>query len=220
LSIFEVMGPVMIGPSSSHTAGASKIGYFAKKIFGESFSQVEIHLYNSFAETGKGHGTDRAIIGGLLGMGMDDENLVRSFEIAAEKGLKFNFFYHNDPERHPNLAKIIFKEGETDFSVSGASIGGGKIEITDINGTEVSFSGRHEYLLLNYLDVPGMVGFIGTLLGNENINIAYLQISRDSGTGTTLALLKLDDHCPDNILEELRINQNIFKIKRIDKINI
>jgi L-serine dehydratase len=220
LSIFEVMGPVMIGPSSSHTAGASKIGYYAKNIFGEKFDRVEIHLYNSFAETGKGHGTDRAIIGGLLGMGMDDENLVKSFEMAEEKGINFTFYYHSEPEKHPNLAKIIFKEGDSTFSVSGISIGGGKIQITEINGTDVSFTGRHEYLLLNYLDVPGMVGFIGSLLGNENINIAYLQVSRDASAGTTLALLKLDDHCPDHILEKLKKNENIYKIKRIEKMNI
>ncbi len=216
MSIFDVMGPIMIGPSSSHTAGAVRIGLYAQNIYDREFKNVEIHLYNSFAVTGKGHGTDKAIVGGLLGMKMDDDRIVNSFNIADKKGLKYKFFYHHDPEKHPNLAEIIFCDKEP-CSVTGISVGGGKISIIEINGNKVDFSGRHEYLLLTYKDVPGMVGLIGTMLGNENINIAYLQISRDAGKEITFALLKLDSHCPDNILKRLRETDNIFKVTRIEK---
>jgi len=213
------MGPIMIGPSSSHTAGAVKIGLYAHRIYDKDFKNVEIHLYNSFAVTGKGHGTDKAIVGGLLGMKMDDERIINSFEIAKKRGVNVKFFSHHDNEKHPNMAKIIFCDDEP-FSISGVSVGGGKISIIEINGKKVDFSGRHEYLILSYKDVPGMVGLIGTLLGNENINIAYLQISREADKEVTLALFKLDSHCPDNILAKLKENTNIFKVTRIEKLNI
>jgi len=219
LSISDVMGPIMIGPSSSHTAGAVRIGLYARRIYDMDFKNVEIHLYNSFAVTGKGHGTDKAIVGGLLGMKMDDDRIVNSFKIAEKKGLEFKFFYHTDSEKHPNLAKIIFADKEP-YSVSGVSVGGGKINIIEINGNNVEFSGRHEYLLFSYKDVPGMVGRIGTILGNERINIAYLQISRDAGKETTFALFKLDSHSPDEILKKLRGTENIYKVTRIEKLNI
>ncbi len=209
----------MIGPSSSHTAGAVRIGLYARRIYDREFKNVEVHLFNSFAVTGKGHGTDKAIIGGLLGMRMDDDRIVNSFKIAEKKGLLFKFFYHTDQEKHPNLAKIIFTETDP-YSVSGISVGGGKISIIEINGNKVDFSGRHEYLLFSYKDVPGMVGLIGTMLGNARINIAYLQISRDAGKETTFALFKLDSHCPDEILTRLRETENIFKVTRIEKLNI
>jgi L-serine dehydratase len=219
LSIFDVMGPIMIGPSSSHTAGASRIGYFARRIYAKPFSKVKIELYNSFAETGKGHGTDRALIGGLLEMKMDDQDITRSFEIAEERKIDYSFSYHLDPEKHPNLAKIIFIDGEKEFSISGISIGGGKVEIIEINGVEVNFTGRHEYLLLTYKDIPGMIGFIGTTLGRKNINIAYLQVSRDAAKNITFALLKLDNPCNGTILDEFKKNKNIFEVKRIEKIH-
>lgn len=219
MSIFDVMGPIMIGPSSSHTAGAVRIGLFARAIYEKQFKNVEIHLYNSFATTGKGHGTDKAIVGGLLGMTMDDDRIVDSLKIAEKKGKNIKFYFHIDTDKHPNLARIIFCDEEP-FSISGISIGGGKVSIIEINGNKVEFTGRHEYLLLTYKDVPGMVGYIGTMLGNENINIAYLQINRDASQGNTFALLKLDSHCPDKILKQLQTKEDIYKVTRIEKLSI
>ena len=119
MSILDVVGPIIIGPSSSHTAGAAKIGLFASKIFGRPFKRVDIHLYNSFAETGRGHGTDRAILGGILGISADDERLMKSYEIAKKKKLKFNFFWKIDEDFEPNTARITFYEGSQTFSVTG-----------------------------------------------------------------------------------------------------
>jgi len=213
MGILDVIGPIMIGPSSSHTAGAAKIGFLARLIYGKPIQNVEITLYNSFAKTGKGHGTDKAIIGGLLGMKMDDERIPTSFEIAKDQGLEFQFILKQDLEKHPNETKIEIIEtnlGEN-YSISGYSIGGGNAKIVEINGMKVDFSGKHDMLLITYLDVPGMIGYIGEILGDNHINIAYVQISRDASIGRAMAILKLDDFCTPDIVLKLCENKNIVK---------
>lgn len=214
MGLFDVMGPIMIGPSSSHTAGAARIGFLAREVYGRPFSRVKVTLYNSFAETGKGHGTDRAIIGGLLGMAVDDVAIPRAFEEAARRGMHFSFESKSDPEKHPNTAEIVFAGGDggAPFRVIGVSTGGGKIKLTDINGSKVDFSGRHNVLLLTYRDMPGMIGFIGDTLGSRQINIAYLSISRDANAGTAMAFLKLDGPCLPDCAKTLRENVNMFDV--------
>jgi L-serine dehydratase len=211
MGILDVIGPIMIGPSSSHTAGAAKIGFLARLIYGKEIHQVVITLFNSFAKTGKGHGTDKAIIGGILGMKMDDERIPRSFDIAKEKDLAFHFQYVQDPEKHPNETRIdmISASGEK-YSISGYSIGGGNAKIVEINGIKVDFSGKHDMLLISYNDVPGMIGYIGEVLGDNHINIAYVQISRDATIGKAMAILKLDDFCTSDIVTKLCENNNII----------
>lgn len=213
MGILDVIGPIMIGPSSSHTAGAAKIGFLAKLIYGKPIQKVEITLYNSFAKTGKGHGTDKAIMGGILGMKMDDERIPRSLEIAREHGIQFSFIFQQDPDKHPNEAKIDLLDPDTGerYSISGFSIGGGNAKIVEINGIKVDFSGKHDMLLISYQDLPGMIGYIGEVLGDNHINIAYVQISRDASVGTAMAILKLDDFCPEEIVAKLCENKNIIK---------
>ena len=212
MGILDVIGPIMIGPSSSHTAGAAKIGFLVRLIYGKPIQNVEITLYNSFAKTGKGHGTDKAIIGGLLGMKMDDEKIPYSFDVAKEKGLEFHILREQDPEKHPNEAKIDIVDTASSkiFSVSGYSIGGGNAKIVEINGVKVEFGGKHDMLLVSYKDVPGMIGYIGEVLGDNHINIAYVQISRDATIGEAMAILKLDDFCDDAIVAKLCSNQSIL----------
>jgi L-serine dehydratase len=132
MAILDIIGPVMIGPSSSHTAGAARIGYFAREIFGDDFDFVQIDLFNSFADTGKGHGTDIAIIGGLLGFEPDDLRILHSFEIAKENRIKFkiNWNTEEDEDLPPNTAKITFFKNDTQFFIIGNSVGGGKVEIS------------------------------------------------------------------------------------------
>jgi L-serine dehydratase len=211
MGIMDVIGPIMIGPSSSHTAGAAKIGFLARLIYGKEIKELEITLYNSFAKTGKGHGTDKAIIGGLLGMKMDDERIPESFEVAKANGITFRFLQEQDPEKHPNETKIDFidQSSKQRFSVSGYSIGGGNAKIVEINGVKVEFGGKHDMLLVSYKDVPGMIGYIGEVLGDNHINIAYVQISRDAIIGEAMAILKLDDYCTSDIVDKLCENQNI-----------
>lgn len=217
MSLFDVMGPIMIGPSSSHTAGAARIGLFARLIYAGEFKKVRIVLYNSFSDTGIGHGTDKAVVGGLLGMKMDDPGLRDSFESARKNGLDFSFEFVEDIDKHPNYVRIIFQGKERDFSVGGVSLGGGKIKIVELNGMEVDFGGRHDLLILEYRDIPGMIGFIGDVLGNAAINIAYVQISRDANEGCTLAVLKLDQYPSDSVIEKIRSNGDVFTVTAIKK---
>lgn len=207
----------MIGPSSSHTAGAARIGLFARLIFAAEFKKVRIVLYNSFADTGIGHGTDKAVVGGLLGMKMDDPGLRDSFQTARKSGLDFSFEFTEDIDKHPNYVRIIFPGKERDFSVGGVSLGGGKIKIVELNGMEVDFGGRHDLLILEYRDIPGMIGFIGDTLGSAAINIAYVQISRDANEGRTLAVLKLDQYPSDKVIENIRSNADVFTVTAIKK---
>jgi L-serine dehydratase len=217
MGIFDIMGPIMIGPSSSHTAGATKIGYYAYRIYDREFKEVEIHLYNSFADTGKGHGTDKAIVAGLLGIRPDDEKIINSFSIAEERGIKLKFFYHHDTDLHSNLVRILFP-GLERFQITGISTGGGKVKIIEINGSKIEFEGKHETLILIHKDVPGIFGHFSTVLGNENINIAYLHAVRDAETEKAISLLKLDAHCPDDVITKIYENSNIIKVTRIEKI--
>lgn len=217
MSLFEVMGPIMIGPSSSHTAGAARIGLFACLIYNNPIRSVKIVLYNSFADTGIGHGTDRALIGGLLGMKMDDPGLAESFNAARKAGLDFTFEFREDIDKHPNYAQIVIPGKERDFTVSGISVGGGKIKIVELNGMEVDFGGRHDLLILEYRDIPGMIGFIGETLGDAKINIAYVQISRDANEARTLAVLKLDQFPPEAVVKILRSNKDMFTVTAIKK---
>ena len=217
MGIFDIMGPIMIGPSSSHTAGAAKIGYYAYRIYDKEFNEVEIHLYNSFADTGKGHGTDKAVVAGLLGIRPDDERIIDSLRTAEERGIKVKFFYHHDIEQHSKLVQIVFL-GSEPTQISGISTGGGKIKIIEMNGAKIEFEGKHETLVIILNDAPGIFGFITTLLGNEKINIAYLNAVRDAETERALSLLKLDAHCPDHVIAKICEDPNIIKVTRIEKI--
>lgn len=218
MGIFDIIGPIMIGPSSSHTAGAAKIGYYAYRIYDKEFKEAEVHLYNSFANTGKGHGTDKAIVGGLLGIRPDDERIIDSLSIAEKRGIKVKFFYHHDIDQHSNLAKIVFP-GPEQTRITGISIGGGNIKIIELNGAKIDFEGKDEILILIHRDTPGVFGLFATLLGNEKINIAYMHAVRDAETENAVALLKLDSHCPDCVIAKIYEHPDIIKVTRIEKIN-
>lgn len=219
MGVFDVMGPIMIGPSSSHTAGAARIGYLAGLIYGRPVRTVQITLFNSFAETGRGHGTDRALIGGVLGMSVDDPLLRSALDIAREKGLAFDIVLKDDPDRHPNTAVVAFfgHESPEPFTVTGVSVGGGKVRITEINGHRADYSGYHDVLMMTYRDVPGMLGFIGDTLGLRNINIAYMSLSRDANAGTAMAFMKLDAPCQAECTEALKKSPDVFDIITIRK---
>lgn len=219
MGIFDVMGPIMIGPSSSHTAGAARIGFLAGKAYGRPVKCVHITLYNSFAETGRGHGTDRAIMGGILGMSVDDERIRDAFVYARERGIQYSFMWLSDRDRHPNTAVIVFTDdaGQDDFSVEAVSVGGGSVHVIDINGCKIDYSGKHDALLVIYRDVPGMLGFIGDTLGARRVNIAYVSLSRDANIETAMAFLKLDAPCPEECAAALNGNPNITSVVRVDR---
>jgi len=211
----------MIGPSSSHTAGAAKIGFLAQSVLGKPFRKVRITLYNSFADTGMGHGTDKALVGGLLGFRMDDERIPIALDLAKKKGIEVSFFCEYDSERHPNEVRMEFysASGEILLTISGQSIGGGAAKIVEINGTSVWFGGMHDVLIIQYQDVPGMVGFFGEVLGDNKINIAYMDISRDAVTERAMAVLKLDQYCPENVVGLIKQNPNIIEVISIRRLS-
>lgn len=180
-SIFDILGPIMIGPSSSHTAGASRIGYVARQLLHEKPVKAVITLYNSFAKTHKGHGTDRAIVGGILGFGPDDTRIRQSFEIAKEHGLKWEFKFVGDTSRfHSNTARIRLTgdKGGT-VEVTGASLGGGRIRIQEIEGFRVDFSGQMHTIVVIADDVPGSIKNISGAIAERGCNIANMFVARN-----------------------------------------
>lgn len=179
-SIFDILGPIMIGPSSSHTAGASRIGYIARQLLYEKPKKAIITLYNSFAKTHKGHGTDRAIIGGILGFGPDDERIKNSFEIAKEEGLEWEFkFVGGTTKFHSNTARIkLFGEKSSTIELVGASLGGGRIKIQEIEGFGVDFNAQTHTLVIIAQDIPGSIKHISGAIAEKEINIANMYVAR------------------------------------------
>ncbi len=203
--VFDIIGPQMIGPSSSHTAGAAKLGLIANHMIGGDVRRAEITLYGSFADTGKGHGTDRAIVGGLLGFDPGDERLRDSFALARDAGMEISIAMSQDPTLHPNTARIKAWNSEgAGFELLGASVGGGNIEIQEVNGMEVSFTGDYPTLLLFYPDVPGMIQKVTAVLAQHSINIAFMRVFRTSKSREASMIIETDERVPGELIEEIR----------------
>ena len=179
MDIFDIIGPVMVGPSSSHTAGAVRIGYIAGKLMGEPIAKAEILLYGSFLATGKGHGTRKALVAGLLGMKPDDMRIPDSFEIAKEHGIEVAFGESALRDAHPNTAQI-FLTSVTDkkLEVVGESLGGSRINIAQIDGISTNFSGDYPTLVVHNMDQPGHVAEVTSMLAHKSVNIAAMQLYR------------------------------------------
>lgn len=216
--VFDIIGPIMIGPSSSHTAGAVRIGRLARAVFGEVPEQVDIYLHGSFAQTYKGHGTDVALVAGLLGLDTDDEGIISALETAKEQGVVVNFIPTDLGDVHPNTAKLVMKKGEKVREVVGSSIGGGNIVITKIDDFEVSLRGDYFTLVTAYKDRPGMIAKVTSLLANNNVNIAKMRVSREDKGAQALMVVETDEYISDEILEEIRQTSDIlgaFKVMPI-----
>ncbi|MDR2159983.1 MAG: L-serine ammonia-lyase, iron-sulfur-dependent subunit beta [Treponema sp.] len=193
MNVFDIIGPVMIGPSSSHTAGAARIGRVSGKILGEQPVTALVALAGSFARTGRGHGTDRAIIAGLLGMRPDDERLKHSFGIAREQGLDFEFIEVKIPHSHPNTAKIhLTGSGGKKCEVQGASVGGGNILITSVNGMETAFTGGMDTLIIAHKDMPGIIASVTSLMADFGINIGNFKLNRPQKGFQAVMTLEID----------------------------
>lgn len=212
-SVFDVLGPIMIGPSSSHTAGAARLAKIAMEIAGEGYSKVEFLLHGSFAKTYKGHGTDKALVAGILGLNPADEKLRESFNIAKDKNIEFNFIEADLGYQHPNTVKIVFKyPTKDDFYVLGSSIGGGNIIIYDINGDLVEFTGSYPTLIIKYKDQKGMVNRITSILWDKDINIANMKVVREGNIATMLC----ETDTPLNEMNELSNIDGILYIRTIN----
>lgn len=203
--VFDIIGPQMIGPSSSHTAGAARLGLIANHMMGGHVSRAEITLYGSFADTGKGHGTDRALVGGLLGYDPGDERLRDSFAIAKKAGVDVTFTMSEDITEHPNTARIRVYDGAGgSLEVLGASVGGGNIEIQEVNGMAVAFAGDYPTLLLFYPDVPGMIQKVTSVLAQHSINIAFMRVFRTSKSREASMIIETDERVPRELVDEIK----------------
>lgn len=202
-SIFDIIGPVMVGPSSSHTAGAVRLGHLARKIFGREPKQVKITFYGSFAETYKGHGTDVAVISGLLDMAPDNAEIPNGFEIAKAHGLKVSIDTSDDPVEFPNTLRLILEDTDGTLDFTGISIGGGMVEATEINGFEVKIDDENPALLIEYIDKAGVIARITARLAIENINISTMTVSRRARGSDALMVISTDQKVPDETVESM-----------------
>ena len=202
-NIFDVIGPVMIGPSSSHTAGAARIGLAVNRILNGSVKKAEIILYNSFAETGKGHGTDMAIIGGLLGFGADDKRLPDSFEFAAENGLVYSFKKKSNTAYHPNTVRIKAENDERTVNVRASSVGGGSIRLSEVDQFELDVSCDLDIILISHFDRPGVLADITTAMEEKSINIAEMHVSRERKGGDAVTVLEVDSGVTEEVKKEI-----------------
>ncbi len=210
MNIFDIVGPVMVGPSSSHTAGAVKIGYVARKLLGEDVAEAEILLYGSFLATGNGHGTKYALVAGLLGMKMDDENIPNSFDIAEKKGMKISFGKAKLKDAHPNSVLLrLTGTGGKKLEIVGESVGGSLINISRVDGLLANFSGEHPTLIVHNQDRPGYAAEVTSMLAGKNINVASLQLYRESRGGHAVMVLECDQEVPGDVLKLLEQSSGI-----------
>lgn len=218
MNIFEILGPVMVGPSSSHTAGAVRIGYVCRKLMGEKIVTADIELYGSFLLTGKGHGTPQAIVAGLLGMTPDDARIPDSFEIAKAQGLKFTIGEAKLKEAHPNsvLLKLTGESGKK-LEIIGESLGGSIINIAQIDGLPANISGDYPTLIASNMDVPGMVAKVSEVLFEAKINIAQMHLYRASRGKNSVLIAECDQEIEDKTLNDIRDLDGIMKVSYLGK---
>lgn len=216
-SIFDILGPVMVGPSSSHTAGAARIGLIVRQLFGRQPDKAQVYLHGSFAATGKGHGTDKALIAGLLGMKPDDMRIPESFEIAKEMGMEFQIAEKDIREAHPNTAQIIMEaEGVKTMKIQAYSIGGGRIRVSKLDGIDVHFSGESNTLIVRNVDQPGRITEVAAALSKCDINIATMQVFRDKRGGFAVMVVETDQVVSKEAIENLEKKEGIIKVTFLD----
>ena len=217
MRLFDVLGPVMTGPSSSHTAGAVRIGLTARKLLGEAPAQAEILLHGSFAATGRGHGTDKALVAGLLGMQPDDSRIPKSFESAKDAGLEFTIAPITLRGAHPNTALLrLTGAGGRKLEVMGASIGGGRINICQIDGITTNFGADYNTLIVHNQDTPGHVSAVTGCLSALGINIATMQLYRSVTGGYAVMVLECDQPIPDAAVQVLTCQPGILKVTSLN----
>lgn len=220
VSLLDIIGPVMVGPSSSHTAGACRIGLFARALLGGQPEEALVELHGSFARTGQGHGTDRALAGGLLGFRPDDERLRESLELAAASDLALTF--QNTKlrgEHHPNTARLTLRKGEREVVVVGSSIGAGRIVITSIDGFPVDITGTLPTLVVVATDQPGAVAAITTTLAGQGGNIATIRVSRRQKGGHAIHIYELDEPVGSEALAALLALPRVQSVRAIGRVD-
>ena len=214
MNIFDVIGPVMVGPSSSHTAGAVRIGNVCRKLMDEDIKEAKIFFHGSFLTTGKGHGTDKAIVAGLMGFAVDDERIPDSYRIADESGLDYSFGSIDlGDDAHPNSVKMLLTgiSGKK-LDVIAASVGGGRIRICTLDGITVNFTGDYPTLIVHNLDKPGHVAKVTGLLQQQNVNIATMQLYRTGRGQDAVMVVECDEEVPSDVISQLENREGIVKV--------
>lgn len=218
INIFDMMGPVMVGPSSSHTAGAARIGNMGRTLLGEEVARADIGLYGSFAETGFGHGTDRALLAGLLGMKPDGLRIPNAYEEANRAGMAYSFRTVELRDAHPNTAllELTGKSGKK-LTLQAASIGGGAIVVNKIDGIDVNFTGDFNTLIVRNQDESGSVAAITSILSQVHINVANMSVNRHRRGGDALMVIETDQHIKPRQVEFLSELPGILSVTYYDK---
>ena len=214
-SVFDIIGPVMIGPSSSHTAGAARIGRVARSLFRREPRRIVVSFYGSFAETYKGHGTDVAIIGGLLDFDTFDERIKTAIQIAEEKGIYVEFRTEDAVPVHPNTARSVIADDEGELALTGISIGGGKKKNTELNGIELRLSGNHPAILVVHNDKFGTIAGVANVLAKFSINVGHMEVARKDVGQLALMTIEVDQNIEEEVLDELSTLPNIIQVTKI-----
>lgn len=216
MDLFDMLGPVMVGPSSSHTAGAARIGLITRMLLGAQPTKARIGLYGSFQKTYLGHGTDKALIGGLLGMEVDDLRLRDSLRHAEQSGLEYSFYNADLRGAHPNTVILNVESADgSKLNVQAASVGGGEIVVQSINGLEAGFSGHENTLIVTQKDVKGMIAQISSVLTANSINIATMRVFRRSAGGEAMMVIELDGHVDQALIDWLSGMPGIYHVSYI-----
>ena len=218
-NVFDVIGPIMIGPSSSHTAGAVRLGRLAREIAGGTPLRADLCLYGSFARTHRGHGTDRALVAGLLGHTPADERIKHGLDEARTRGMEVRITTGRGHARHPNTAKFILAVADgRRVTVLGSSLGGGRVQVASIDDYEVDISGDYHTLLVEHRDQPGMIAAVTEHIARAEVNVAQMRVSRKRKGGHALMTIKTDQHLPQSVREEIRSIQDIVALRAIKPI--
>jgi L-serine dehydratase len=207
VSLLDIIGPVMVGPSSSHTAGACRLGLLARGLVGGTPERALIELHGSFARTGEGHGTDKALVGGLMGFRPDDERLRHALEIAEREGLDYRFDktkLGEENEVHPNTARLTIERGDRSATMMGSSLGAGRVLVTQVDGYPVEISGNFNTIILVAEDIPGSISRIAGVLADDGINIANLRLTRKQRGGDAFMVIEVDEPPDEKVRDDIR----------------
>ena len=216
MNIFDIIGPVMIGPSSSHTAGVVRIGNIVHRMLGGDPSRIAVHFYGSFAKTYAGHGSDKAIIGGLLGFTTEDERIRGSLQIARERGIPFAFETTAQSPGHPNsLTVTATSENGVTVRVLGESIGGGSIVIRKINDIDVAFDGQYDTLIIRHIDSPGVIAATAGAISAAHMNIAQMRVFRAAKGGEAIMIIETDGVLPPGIADAIQALPRVIQVDAI-----
>ncbi|MGZ8413979.1 MAG: L-serine ammonia-lyase, iron-sulfur-dependent subunit beta [Gemmatirosa sp.] len=221
VSLLDIIGPVMVGPSSSHTAGACRLGLLARCLVGGTPQHARVELHGSFARTGEGHGTDKAIVGGLMGFRPDDERLRTALDIAEREGLDYRFektTLGEEAEVHPNTVRITVQNGDRTSVMTGSSLGAGRVLVTEIDGYPVEVTGSYHTVVLVAEDVKGSIARIATILSDHGLNIATLKVTRQQRGGDAFMVFEIDDVPDERLRDEIRALPWVRWAFRLDKV--